>query len=110
MPASGWASSTSASSRSSRTLRAAPPGRGGRGPGSRPHAPPGAEPQLRLQEQQDARRRVDVALAKLHESDAHLAAVAEELAQLGAQARSARGEAERLERAPAAAAAARRAH
>jgi chromosome segregation protein len=47
-------------------------------------------------EQAEARQRVDVALARLHESDAHLAAVAEELAQLGAVARSARGEAERL--------------
>jgi chromosome segregation protein len=51
------------------------------------------------QERDDARRRVDVALAKLHESDATLAAVAEELGQYGSQARSARGEAERLERA-----------
>ncbi|GGU27529.1 chromosome segregation protein SMC [Nocardioides albus] len=43
-----------------------------------------------------AQKRVDVALAKLHESDATLAAVAEELGQFGAQARAARGEAERL--------------
>jgi chromosome segregation protein len=51
----------------------------------------------------EALKRVDVALAKLHESDATLAAVAEELGQYGSQARSARGEAERLERAIAAA-------
>ncbi|MDF9716932.1 chromosome segregation protein SMC, partial [Nocardioides sp. ChNu-99] len=43
-----------------------------------------------------ARQRVDVSLARLHESDAALAAVAEELAQHGAHARAARGEAERL--------------
>lgn len=47
----------------------------------------------------DALKRVDVALAKLHESDATLAAVAEELGQYGSQARAAKGEAERLERA-----------
>ena len=47
-------------------------------------------------ERLDAQKRVDVALAKLHESDATLAAVAEELGQYGSQARSARGEAERL--------------
>ena len=40
-----------------------------------------------------------MALAKLHESDAHLAAIAEELAQHGSLARSAKGEAERLARA-----------
>ncbi|WP_148574538.1 chromosome segregation protein SMC [Nocardioides caldifontis] len=51
------------------------------------------------QERHEAQQRVDVALARLHESDAHLAAVAEELAQYGAQARSAKGEAERLARA-----------
>ncbi|HEX5087697.1 MAG TPA: chromosome segregation protein SMC [Nocardioides sp.] len=50
-------------------------------------------------ERHEAQKRVDVALAKLHESDATLAAVAEELGQFGAQARAARGEAERLERA-----------
>ncbi len=50
-------------------------------------------------ERHDALKRVDVALAKLHESDATLAAVAEELGQYGSQARSARGEAERAERA-----------
>lgn len=47
-------------------------------------------------ERLDAQRRVDVALAKLHESDATLAAVAEELGQYGSQSRAARGEAERL--------------
>ena len=50
-------------------------------------------------ERHDALKRADVALAKLHESDATLAAVAEELGQHGSLARSARGEAERLERA-----------
>jgi len=54
-------------------------------------------------ERLDAQRRVDVALAKLHESDATLAAVAEELGQYASQARSARGEAERLSKAIAAA-------
>ena len=44
----------------------------------------------------EATKRVDVALARLHESDATLAAVAEELGQHGSQARAARGEAERL--------------
>jgi len=47
-------------------------------------------------ERLEALKRVDVALAKLHESDATLAAVAEELAQYGAVARAARGEADRL--------------
>ncbi|HEX4978215.1 MAG TPA: chromosome segregation protein SMC [Nocardioides sp.] len=51
----------------------------------------------RLEEERaQAQQRVDVALAKLHESDATLAAVAEELGQLGSLARSAKGEAERL--------------
>ena len=50
-------------------------------------------------ERHESQKRVDVALAKLHESDATLAAVAEELGQFGAQTRAARGEAERLERA-----------
>jgi chromosome segregation protein len=51
----------------------------------------------RLEEERtQAQRRVDVALAKLHESDATLAAVAEELGQLGSLARSAKGEAERV--------------
>ena len=58
-------------------------------------------------ERHDALKRTDVALAKLHESDATLAAVAEELGQYGSQSRSARGEAERLERAIATAEAAR---
>ena len=38
-----------------------------------------------------------MSLAQLHESDARLAAVAEELAQHGSTARSARGECDRLE-------------
>ncbi len=54
-------------------------------------------------EREEARRRVDVALARLHESDATLAAVAEELGQYSAQARNARAEAERLDQAIAAA-------
>jgi chromosome segregation protein len=62
----------------------------------------------RLEEERaQARQRVDVALARLHESDATLAAVAEELGQYGSLARSARGEAERLSRAIEAAEAAR---
>ncbi|MGZ6029618.1 MAG: chromosome segregation protein SMC, partial [Myxococcaceae bacterium] len=62
----------------------------------------------RLEEERAAaQHRVDVALAKLHESDATLAAVAEELGQLGSLARSARGEAERVTAAVAAAEAAR---
>ena len=40
-----------------------------------------------------------MALAKLHESDATLAAVAEELGQHGSRCRAARGEAERLAKA-----------
>jgi chromosome segregation protein len=47
-------------------------------------------------EREQVKRRADVALAKLHESDATLAAVAEELGQHGSLARSARAEAERL--------------
>jgi chromosome segregation protein len=47
-------------------------------------------------ERLDAQRRVDVSLAKLHESDATLAAVAEELGHFGSQARAARAEAERI--------------
>lgn len=58
-------------------------------------------------ERHEAQKRVDVALAKLHESDATLAAVAEELGQYGAQSRAARGESERLERSIAEARAAR---
>ncbi|MCW2858136.1 MAG: condensin subunit Smc [Marmoricola sp.] len=50
-------------------------------------------------EREDAARRVDVALAKLHESDAALAAVAEELGQYGSQARAAKAEGARLEQA-----------
>ena len=50
-----------------------------------------------LEEQRvDAAHRVSVAIARLHESDAVMAAVAEELGQLGSAARSARAEAERL--------------
>jgi len=47
-------------------------------------------------ERHEAQKRVDVAVAKLHESDATLAAVAEELGQYGATARAARAESERL--------------
>lgn len=54
-------------------------------------------------ERADAAHRVEVSLAKLHESDAALAAVAEELGQYGSQARSAKAEAARLEQAIAAA-------
>lgn len=54
-------------------------------------------------ERDDAAGRVEAALARLHESDAALAAVAEELAQHGSSARAARGEADRLEKAIAAA-------
>ncbi|UPK76495.1 chromosome segregation protein SMC [Nocardioidaceae bacterium SCSIO 66511] len=48
--------------------------------------------------QSEAQKRVDVALAKLHESDAAMAAVAEKLGQFGSTARAARDEAERLDR------------
>ncbi len=58
-------------------------------------------------EREEARRRVDVALARLHESDATLAAVAEELGQYSTQARNARAEASRLDQAIADAEAAR---
>ncbi len=58
-------------------------------------------------EREEARRRVDVALAKLHESDATLAAVAEELGQYGSQARNAKAEAQRLAEAVASAEAGR---
>jgi chromosome segregation protein len=58
-------------------------------------------------ERLDAQQRVDVALARLHESDATLAAVAEQLGQFGSQARAARAEADRLEAAIGAAEAAR---
>ena len=47
-------------------------------------------------ERAETQGRVDVALAKLHESDAVLAAVAEELGQLGSLARAAKAEADRL--------------
>ncbi len=47
-------------------------------------------------EREQTQGRVDVALAKLHESDASMAAVAEELGQLGNQARAARAEADRI--------------
>jgi chromosome segregation protein len=50
-------------------------------------------------ERADVRARADAALAQLHDSDAKMAAVAEQLGHLGATARSARAEAERLERA-----------
>jgi chromosome segregation protein len=48
-------------------------------------------------EHQEAHDRVEVAMARLHESDAALAALAEELAGYGSAARAARGEATRLE-------------
>jgi chromosome segregation protein len=54
-------------------------------------------------ERDDAQRRVDVAVARLHESDASMAAVAEQLAQFGALARAAKAEAARIEAAIAAA-------
>ena len=59
------------------------------------------------EERAAAGRRADVALAKLHESDAALAAVAEELGQLGSLARAATDEAQRVAHAIAAATAAR---
>ncbi|MGI8646393.1 MAG: chromosome segregation protein SMC, partial [Nocardioides sp.] len=58
-------------------------------------------------ERLEAQQRADVALARLHESDATLAAVAEELGQYGSQARSARAEAARVVEAITAAEAAR---
>ncbi|GAA3529327.1 chromosome segregation protein SMC [Aeromicrobium panaciterrae] len=54
-----------------------------------------------------AQEHVDAALARLHESDATMAAVAENLGHLGATARAARGEADRLTAAIEAAAEAR---
>ena len=54
-------------------------------------------------ERQQVQSRVDVALAKLHESDAAMAAVAEELGQLGSLVRSAKAEADRIDQAIAAA-------
>ncbi|GAB2880803.1 chromosome segregation protein SMC [Nocardioides pacificus] len=50
-------------------------------------------------ERHELQQRADAALARLHESDATLAAVAEELGQYGSQARAAKGEADRLEKA-----------
>jgi len=50
-------------------------------------------------ERVEAQARVDVALAKLHESDAKMAAVAEELAQFGSISRAARAEADRIDEA-----------
>jgi chromosome segregation protein len=50
-------------------------------------------------ERREARSRADVALAKLHESDATLAAVAEELGHHGSLARAARAEAQRIDEA-----------
>ena len=49
------------------------------------------------EERSDAQQRADVALARLHESDATLAAVAEELAQHRSLARSAKAEVARLD-------------
>jgi chromosome segregation protein len=54
--------------------------------------------QALTEEQARANRDVHGALDRLHESDARMSAVAEQLGQLGAQARAARGEADRLER------------
>ncbi|MGZ4590996.1 MAG: chromosome segregation protein SMC, partial [Actinomycetes bacterium] len=59
--------------------------------------------QAAVEEQQLADRDVQAALDRLHDSDARMAAVAEQLGQFGAQARAARGEAERLDKAIAAA-------
>nr|WP_196790842.1 chromosome segregation protein SMC [Motilibacter aurantiacus] len=50
------------------------------------------------QEQAAAQEQVDAALDRLHESDARMAAVAEQLGQLGSAARAAAAEAERLAR------------
>ncbi len=57
--------------------------------------------------QTDAASRVEAALVRLHESDARLAAVAEQLGALGSAARSATAEADRLAAATAAATQAR---
>jgi len=59
--------------------------------------------QSALEEQALATRDVHAALDRLHESDARMSAVAEQLGQLGAQARAAHGEADRLRRSIAAA-------
>jgi chromosome segregation protein len=53
-------------------------------------------------ERGEAQGRADVALAKLHESDATMAAVAEQLAHFGSQARAATAEAARIDAAVAA--------
>jgi chromosome segregation protein len=53
-------------------------------------------------ERLDAQGRADVALAKLHESDAAMAAIAEELGHLGSQAKAATAEAARIDAAIAA--------
>jgi chromosome segregation protein len=58
-------------------------------------------------ERVDAQGRADVALAKLHESDAAMAAIAEELGYLGSQAKAATAEAARIDAAIAAVAEAR---
>ncbi|MDQ1604921.1 MAG: chromosome segregation protein, partial [Actinomycetota bacterium] len=50
-----------------------------------------------LDEQQRATRDVNAALDRLHDSDARMSAVAEQLGQLGAQARSAHAEAARMQ-------------
>ena len=55
----------------------------------------------------DAQSRVEAALSRLHDSDARMAAVAEQLGALGSAARAAAGEAERLAAAEAAASQAR---
>jgi chromosome segregation protein len=49
--------------------------------------------------EQEAQQRVDAALVRLHESDARLSAVAEQLGQLGSAARSAAAEASRVQEA-----------
>ena len=49
------------------------------------------------QERQEASERVEAALVRLHESDARMSAVAEQLGQLGAAARAALGETERTQ-------------
>ncbi len=48
-------------------------------------------------ERADAQGRADVALARLHESDAAMAAIAEELGHFGSQARAAKAEAARID-------------
>ncbi|HEY9290581.1 MAG TPA: chromosome segregation protein SMC [Microlunatus sp.] len=51
-----------------------------------------------VEQHADAERQVEYALAKLHESDAEMAALAEELGQLNSAARSSRDEANRLQK------------